>query len=108
MYGRLYLFPFGARDRAQLEAAVDQIAPRYPGFPGFRRVTFFMDDGDGVCGAFSEWETREAAEAATAAVAGELTELMGEIAGAVFEQRSLLLPVRLGCEIYEPQTGSSE
>jgi hypothetical protein len=107
MYGRLYLFPFGSRDRARLEAAVDRIAPRYPEFVGFRSVTFFMDEGNGVCGAFSEWDTREAAEAATARVASELTELMGEIAGSTdVEQRPLMLPVRLTFEIYEPRTTS--
>jgi hypothetical protein len=104
MYGRLYLFPFGVKDRAQLEAAVDRIAPRYSEMPGIYQVAFFMDEHSGVCGTFSQWESQEAAEAATRELAVELTELVGHIASSgELEQKHLVLPARLIFDIYEPK-----
>ncbi|MFN0071617.1 MAG: hypothetical protein ACKVVP_09045 [Chloroflexota bacterium] len=103
MFGRLYLFPFGARERAQLEAAVDSIAPRYHNFPGCLGVSFFMDEASGVCGTFSRWESQSDAEAATVELRDELSRLVSEITQAGVELRPLFLPVRLSFEIYEPR-----
>ena len=103
MYGRLYLFPFGAENRTELEAAVDRIAPRYANMPGLRHLAFFMDEDNGVCGTFSEWESREAAEAATRELAGELTELVAGVAAtSEMEQQHLVLPARLTFDTYQP------
>jgi hypothetical protein len=104
MFGRMYLFPFGAEARARLEAAVDQIAPRYARLRGLQELSFFMDEDNGVCGTFTRWESREAAEAATREFAGELTELVGQIApGEEVAPRRLVLPARLTFEIYRPE-----
>jgi hypothetical protein len=102
MIARLYLFPFGAHERAKLEAAVNHIAPRYREFPQFVQVSFFMDDAAGVCGTLSLWETRAAAEAATATMAEELTRLISDVASDAVESRPLLLPARLILDVYEP------
>jgi hypothetical protein len=104
MFGRLYLFPFGVESRAKLEAAVDQIAPRYSGLRGLQELSFFMDEDNGVCGTFTRWESREAAEAATHELAGELTELVERVAtDDELQQRQLALPARLTFEMYQPK-----
>jgi len=108
MYGRLYLFPFGARDRAKLEAAVDRVTPQLAAFPGLHEMVFFMDEASGVCGTFSQWDTPEAAARSTAELSDELTTLVGEVAaGAEVQQRLLMLPARLTFELYEPKTRSA-
>jgi hypothetical protein len=101
MYGRLYLFPFGAKERVELEAAVDRVVPRYNRMPGLQQLAFFMDEETGVCGTFSQWESKEAAEAATRELAVELSELVEHVASSdELEQMNLVLPARLTFEIY--------
>lgn len=104
MYGRLYLFPFGVKERSQLEAAVDRVAPQYAEMHGLREIVFFMDEQNGLCGTFSQWESQECAEAATEQLSNELTELVSQVAASSEqERRELVLPARLTFEIYQPK-----
>ena len=48
MFARLYLFPFGADERARLEQTVDELAPLFATFSGFISQCFFIDEESDV------------------------------------------------------------
>ena len=102
MFARLYLFPFGAGERARLEATVDELAPLFATFPGFISQCFFIDEESGVCGTMSQWQTREDGESAIASLASLLSERISAIAGRGFDARTVVLPARLSFEVYTP------
>ena len=96
MYGRLTLITASPGDRSKMEALADTAASRYRQLKGFKGVTFFTDEQEGVYGSLTVWESREDAEAA-AAVAGPA--LREDLAGVALHGQPQIRTV----EIYEPR-----
>ena len=74
MYGRLTLIPASPAERAAMEALADKAVGQYRQMKGFKQVTFFTDEQEGLYGSLTLWESREDAEAAGAAAASDLLE----------------------------------
>jgi len=95
MYGRLTIINAGPGERPKMEAAADHAGPQYRQLQGFKGVTFFADEGEGLYGSLTLWETREDAEAAAAKVGPRLQE---SLAGVTLRDQPEIRTV----EIYEP------
>jgi quinol monooxygenase YgiN len=95
MYGRLTLITADPGERSKMEALADRSVSRYRQLKGFKGVTFFTDEQEGVYGSLTLWESREDAEAA-AAVAGP--ELLKALDGVALRGQPQIRTV----EIYEP------
>ena len=95
MYARFSVISVGPGMRPKMEELADRLAPVFRAQPGFRDVTFLMDEADGDYGSFSLWETKEHAEAASAAIRPHVA--------AIF--KGLLTPWIL--EVYEPEVGAA-
>jgi heme-degrading monooxygenase HmoA len=91
MYARFSVVSVGPGMRPRMEALADQLASRFQSLPGFRSVTFLMDDATGDYGSFSLWDSREAAEAASAAVSPHVARIF----------KGMLTPWIF--EVYEPK-----
>jgi heme-degrading monooxygenase HmoA len=86
MYARFSVVSVGPEMRARMEALADQLAERFRSLPGFRSVTFVMDDATGDYGSFSLWDTREDAEAASAVVVPHVARIFqGMLTPWIFE-----------------------
>jgi heme-degrading monooxygenase HmoA len=95
VYARFSVINLGPGMRPKMEALADRLTPVFRAQPGFRDVTFLMDEAGGDYGSFSLWETKEDAEAASAAISPHVA--------AIF--RGLLTPWIL--EVYEPEVGAA-
>ena len=91
MYARFSVVSVGAGMRPRMEALAEQLAARFRTMPGFRSVTFVMDEAAGDYGSFSLWDSREDAEAASTAIAPDVARVF----------RGLLTPWIF--EVYEPK-----
>jgi len=96
MYGRLTLVSASPAERAGMEALADKAGSRYESLKGFKGVTFFIDEQEGVYGSLTLWESREDAEAAAAVVGPTLRE---GLAGMPVRGEPQIRTV----EIYEPK-----
>jgi heme-degrading monooxygenase HmoA len=96
MHGRLTLITAGPGERAKMEALADKAASRYRQLKGFKGVTFFADEQEGLYGSLTLWESREDAEAAAAAAGPALRE---ELAGIALRGQPQIRTV----DVYEPK-----
>ena len=96
MYGRLTLIPAGPAERAAMEALADQAVAQFRRLKGFKGVTFFSNEQEGLYGSLTQWESREDAEAAAAAVG---PTLQSTLAGMTLRGEPQIRTV----EIYEPK-----
>jgi heme-degrading monooxygenase HmoA len=86
VYARFSVICVGPGMRHRMEELADRLAGRFEALPGFRAVTFLMDEAAGDYGSFSLWDTRESAEAASAAVSPRVAEIFkGMLTPWIFE-----------------------
>jgi heme-degrading monooxygenase HmoA len=86
MYARFSVVSLGPGMRSKMEDLADHLEPVFRARPGFRSVSFLMDEAAGDYGSFSLWETREDAETASAAISPRVAELFqGMLTPWVFE-----------------------
>jgi hypothetical protein len=86
MYARFSVVSMGPGARARMEQLASRLDAMFRAQPGFRGVTFVMDDAAGDYGSFSLWETREAAEAASAVINPVVAEIFkGMLTPWIFE-----------------------
>jgi heme-degrading monooxygenase HmoA len=96
VYGRLALITVGPGERSKMEAYAEAAAPLYRRLKGFKGVTFFADEREGLYGSLTLWESEEDAEAAAAAAGPALQE---RLAGVAVRGQ----PQTRTVEIYEPR-----
>ena len=53
MDGRLTIINAGPGERPKMEAAADHAGPQYRQLQGFKGVTFFADEGEGLYGSLT-------------------------------------------------------
>jgi heme-degrading monooxygenase HmoA len=95
MYARLIKMTLGPNDSAIAESLADAAAKIYRASPGFKSITFFMNEQAGEYGSFSVWESKEAVEAASA----KAQPLIKEKVGALLKNA----PAVTAYEVYEPK-----
>lgn len=94
-YVTIGMLTIGEGKRAIAEGIADQGAPGVAQQPGFESVTFFLDEARNVYGAFTVWDSREAAEAGN--------ETLTPLFAAAFGEH-LETPIETAIyEVYEPK-----
>ena len=77
-YATLGLLKLTPGMRALAEGVADQGVASIEQLPGFVSVTFFLDEARNEYGAFTIWESREAADNANAALTPPFEQAFGE------------------------------
>jgi heme-degrading monooxygenase HmoA len=96
MFACLTTFRLAPGQRAIQEERARRFVATYRAMPGFRSVTYLIDESTHEYGAFSVWESRADAEAAGAAARARMAENPAEHIRAT--------PTTRIFEIYEPPT----
>ena len=95
MYAQLVIFHLEPGMSSKAEKLAEQFAPVIERQKGFKKITFFGDEAEGIYGSFSLWESKENAEAEAEALRPQIELAMsGNAKGS---------PTRQIFEVYEPK-----
>lgn len=77
MFLRIASVNTGGNRRKDAEALADRLAIALEGFPGYKGISFFADDNEGIYGTISHFESKEALETSNAVTRPLLLEAWG-------------------------------